>query len=68
MNGDGPNDNGSRFYITLSALKYLDNRHVVFGEVLDGKTTIDKIDKIGTHSGLDFGKTIKIVDSGGIYL
>ena len=44
MANRGPNTNGGQFFITLAATPWLDDRHSVFGEVVDG---IDVISAIG---------------------
>ena len=43
MANSGPNTNGSQFFITEVATPWLDGRHTVFGEVVNGKEVIDSI-------------------------
>jgi len=48
MANDGPNTNGSNFFVTFAAAEHLDKRHVVFGELVSGMELLDELEKLET--------------------
>ena len=63
MANAGPDTNGSQFFLTFVETPWLDGKHVVFGEVVEGLEVL----KLLEAQGSDSGKTkvpVTITDSG----
>ena len=48
MANAGPNTNGGQFFITLAPTAHLNDRHSVFGELVEGMDTLMAIGKVPT--------------------
>lgn len=46
MANAGPGTNGSQFFITFTATPWLDGAHTVFGEVVQGETVLDDLQRV----------------------
>lgn len=63
MANSGPDSNGSQFFVTTVVTSWLDGKHVVFGEAVEGQDLVRKIEALGTRSGAPKAK-VTITESG----
>lgn len=58
MANSGKNTNGSQFFITVAKTAWLDGKHCVFGEVVEGQAIVKQMEALGSQEG----KTKKVVE------
>lgn len=63
MANAGANTNGSQFFLTTVKTSWLDNKHVVFGAVVEGMDVVKTLEGYGSQSGKT-SKKIVVADSG----
>ena len=63
MANAGPNTNGSQFFICTADTPHLDGKHVVFGNLIDGKEVIQAVEAVGSGSGA-CSRPVVIADCG----
>lgn len=51
MANAGPGTDGSQFFLTFVATPWLDGKHTLFGEIVEGQGTLKELEKRGTRQG-----------------
>ncbi len=62
MANAGPNTGGSQFFITHVATPWLDDRHAVFGEVVEGMDAVNAVEERDPQRAREPGETIERVE------
>ena len=47
----GPNTNGSQFFLCTVATPFLNGKHTVFGQVVEGYSVVKALESVGSQSG-----------------
>jgi len=62
MANSGPNTGGSQFFLTHVATPWLDDRHAVFGEVVEGMDVVNSVGERDPQRAREPGEEIERVE------
>jgi cyclophilin family peptidyl-prolyl cis-trans isomerase len=51
MANAGPGTDGSQFFLTFKATPWLDGKHTIFGEIVEGMDTLKALEAAGSNNG-----------------
>merc|ERR1711939_143097 len=63
MANSGPDTNGSQFFLCTAQTPWLDGKHVVFGNAVEGMDVISKMEAVGSDNG-KVSRKVTIADCG----
>ena len=63
MANSGPDTNGSQFFVTFAPAPWINGKHTIFGEVIEGADVLDELTRRDPDDNPDFpGDTLKTVE------
>jgi cyclophilin family peptidyl-prolyl cis-trans isomerase len=63
MANAGPGTNGSQFFLCTAQTPWLDGKHVVFGQVIEGYAVVKAVESVGSSGGRT-GCSVIVADCG----
>jgi len=63
MANAGPGTDGSQFFLTFEPTQFLDGKHTVFGEVVEGMETLKKLETFGSKPSGQTSKPLTMVST-----